>query len=242
MVAIAVRPIRNELVPARDRQALFDFRPVFRNRSAMAYALAYCVHTLEMNALRGWGVAFLAYVAASTGTTAGLLSPTVVATGLALIGTAASVAGNEAAIRFGRRRLIHAALVGSILIAGALAFKGTEDRTPSPSFCSPSTGRSYGSIRLPSPPAQRGRRSRRGAAPPSPFTMLGYAGGFVGPLAIGWVLDLSGGMSAGGSAAAFSLVAFLVLLALIAFKLMRPRELEGDRGGVRRAALHQEWL
>ena len=48
----------------RPAPALFDFRPVLRNRSAMAYALAYCVHTLEMNALRGWGVAFLAWVAA----------------------------------------------------------------------------------------------------------------------------------------------------------------------------------
>ena len=38
---------------------LFDFRPVLRNRSAMAYAIVYGIHTLEMNALRGWGVAFL---------------------------------------------------------------------------------------------------------------------------------------------------------------------------------------
>ena len=35
----------------------FDFRPVFRNRSAMAYAIGYCIHTLEFHALRGWGVA-----------------------------------------------------------------------------------------------------------------------------------------------------------------------------------------
>ena len=55
--------------PPRDRAAggLFDFRPVLRNRSAMAYAVAYCAHTWEMNALRGWAVAFLAYVAATTG-------------------------------------------------------------------------------------------------------------------------------------------------------------------------------
>jgi hypothetical protein len=46
---------------------LFDFRPVLRNRSAMAYALAYCAHTWEMNSLRGWAVAFLAYVATSAG-------------------------------------------------------------------------------------------------------------------------------------------------------------------------------
>ena len=46
---------------------LFDFRPVFRNRSAMAYSIGYCIHTLEMNALRGWGVAFLGFVAAGVG-------------------------------------------------------------------------------------------------------------------------------------------------------------------------------
>ena len=45
----------------------------------MAYAFAYCVHTLEMNALRGWGVAFLGFVATHTGThVARCWSPTIV--------------------------------------------------------------------------------------------------------------------------------------------------------------------
>ena len=65
---------------------MFDFRPVFRNQSAMAYAVAYCIHTLEMNALRGWGVAFLAWVAASGGLQGEILSPTVVVTVLGLLG------------------------------------------------------------------------------------------------------------------------------------------------------------
>jgi predicted MFS family arabinose efflux permease len=68
IVALLAPRRTTPLPPPADGQALFDFRPVFRNRSAMAYAIAYCIHTLEMNALRGWGVAFLAYVAVSTGT------------------------------------------------------------------------------------------------------------------------------------------------------------------------------
>jgi MFS family permease len=42
--------------------------------------------------------------------------------------------------------------------------------------------------------------SRRGATL-ALHSMAGYAGGFVGPLMIGWILDLAGGMSrrAGGS-------------------------------------------
>ncbi|MEZ5854800.1 MAG: MFS transporter [Hyphomicrobiaceae bacterium] len=58
-----------------DGGGLFSFMPVFRNRSAMAYAVAYAIHTLEMNALRGWGVAFLGYVFATTNAGPGILRP-----------------------------------------------------------------------------------------------------------------------------------------------------------------------
>src|SRR5437660_2787275 len=111
--------------PAGPAPALFDFRPVLRNRSAFAYSLAYCVHTLEMNALRGWGVAFLVWVAASTGRTSELLSPAVVVTVLGLLGTLVSVLGNEASIRFGRRRLVAAAMMLSIVTGAAIGFVGS---------------------------------------------------------------------------------------------------------------------
>ncbi len=119
-VALIVPAQTERATPVKDGQGLYDFRPVFRNRSAMAYAIAYCIHTLEMSALRGWGVAFLGYVAITTGASAAsVLSPAIVATGLGLIGTFASVAGNEAAIRFGRKRLIVTAMLASILIGGS---------------------------------------------------------------------------------------------------------------------------
>jgi predicted MFS family arabinose efflux permease len=229
MVAIAVPGHGAAPAPARDGGKLFDFRPVFRNRSAMAYALAYCVHTLEMNALRGWGVAFLVYVAASTGMTHSPIAPTLVATGLALLGTAASVAGNEAAIRFGRRKLIHAAMMGSIAVAASLAIVGTESYAVAATLLM-----MYGaavwldSSSLTAGAAGTAEPSRRGATL-AVHSTLGYAGGFVGPLAIGWVLDLAGGMSPAGWAAAFLMVASLMLIALATFWLMRPRELEGDR-------------
>jgi predicted MFS family arabinose efflux permease len=234
MVAIAVPGRGVAPAPMRDGERLFDFRPVFRNRSAMAYALAYCVHTLEMNALRGWAVAFLAYVAASTGITGSPIAPTLVATGLALLGTAASVAGNEAAIRFGRRRLIHAAMAGSIAIAVALALAGTTSYTVGAALLM-----MYGAVvwldssSLTAGAAGTAEPSRRGATL-AVHSTLGYAGGFVGPLAIGWVLDLSGGMSPAAWAAAFLMVASFMLIALATFWLMRPRELAGDRGVVLR--------
>jgi hypothetical protein len=51
---------------------------------------------------------------------------------------------------------------------------------------------------------------------------LGYAGGFFGPLIVGWGLDASGGMSRASWALAYSLVAACVACALAAFWIMRP--------------------
>jgi MFS family permease len=59
--------------------------------------------------------------------------------------------------------------------------------------------------------------------------MLGYGGGFIGPLLMGWILDLSGGMSRAGWTIAFLSVALLTIFALVTFLVIRPRELEGDR-------------
>lgn len=105
------------------QHAMFDFRPVFRNRSAMAYALTYCIHTFEFHAVRGWGVVFLAFVAGTTGSEF-FLSPPLALTLLGLIATVTSVMGNEAAIRLGRRRLIAFALMASALCAALLGVFG----------------------------------------------------------------------------------------------------------------------
>ena len=42
LVALIVPTQRRPATPAKDGQGLYDFRPVFRNSSAMAYAIAYC--------------------------------------------------------------------------------------------------------------------------------------------------------------------------------------------------------
>ena len=231
VVALVVPSQSKRAAPAKDGQSLYDFRPVFRNRSAMAYAIGYCIHTLEMSALRGWGVAFLGYVAVTTGSgAAAVFTPAIVATGLGIIGTFASVAGNEAAIRFGRKRLIVTAMLASILIGGTIGFLGSTSYAVAAVLIT-----LYGvviwldSSSLTAGTAGTAEPSRRGATL-AVHSMLGYAGGFVGPLLIGWTLDLSGGMSPIGWGMSFLSVAVLMVLALITFFLIRPRELEGDRG------------
>ncbi|NBS12243.1 MAG: MFS transporter [Gammaproteobacteria bacterium] len=218
---------KNSLLNSKN---LYDFRPVLKNRSSMAYSIAYAIHTLEMSAVRGWAIAFLSYVAISTGEVNNLLSPAIVATVLGLIGTVASVIGNEIAIQFGRRRLIQAAIAISIVLGASIGFIGSLSYSiamillviygiiiwlDSSSLTAGSAGTAD--------PARRGQTL-------AVHSMMGYAGGFIGPLVIGCTLDLLGGMSQKGWGFAFMMVAVLNTAALVIFWRLRPRELEGDKG------------
>ena len=208
---------------------MFDFRPVLRNRSAMAYAIVYGIHTLEMSALRGWGVAYLAFVATATGTSAAALSPAAALTVLGLAGTVASILGNEAAMLLGRRRLIASALIASMVCACLLGLVG-----PSSYLLAASLLLLYGPIvwldssSLTAGTAGTAEPSRRGATL-AVHSMLGYTGGFVGPLIVGWILDAGGGMARQAWAAAFFVIALLSVIGLILFAAMRPSGLAGDR-------------
>lgn len=230
IIIAVVAPRQGGSVPKpADGTALYDFRPVLKNSSAMAYAMAYAIHTLEMSALRGWGVAFLAYVAASTGTTETLVSPAMLATMLGLLGTAASILGNEAAIRFGRRSLVQIAMGASILFGATIGFFGTSSYKLAAVLIL-----LYGiviwldSSSLTAGTAGTAEPSRRGATL-AVHSTLGYAGGFIGPLMIGWTLDLSGGMSTMAWGISFASVALCMLAALAIFVCIKPKELAGDR-------------
>jgi len=208
--------------------ALFDFRPVFRNRSAMAYAITYGIHTFEFHAVRGWGVVFLAFVAGTTGVES-FLSPPLALTLLGLIATVTSDMGNEAAIRFGRRHLIAFALVASAICAVLLGTLGPYSYAFAVAVLLIYGGFiSLDSASLTAGSAGSADPERRGATL-AVHSMLGYAGGFIGPLLVGWILDLAGGTTHTGWALAYLAVAGITLLALLLFAVMRPKALAGDR-------------
>jgi MFS family permease len=178
--------------------------------------------------LRGWVVAFLGYVAASS-STATWFAPATVATAMALLGTWASVAGNEWSMRWGRKRLIAVAMLGAGVLALAVGLVGA---------------RGYGfatvlvlawavfiwldSSSLTAGAAGSADPARRGATL-AVHSMLGYLGGFVGPFAVGWVLDRAGGMSPRGWSLAFGLVGLVVFAGFWAHRWLGPAPLLGDR-------------
>jgi MFS family permease len=220
------------------RAALLDFRPILRNRSALAYSLAYCVHTWEMSALRAWVVTFLTFAAAQGATTGAwsAVAPATVASVMGLLGVWASVWGNELAIRFGRRRFILGTMFASAAMAGGIGFSAALPYAGAAALVlvyamliwSDSSSLTAGSAGS----AEPGRRGATLAV----HSTLGYAGGFLGPLALGATLDLFGGPSVFSWGIAFGHVTVALLLGMLAFVWLRPADLAGDRSMAATAA------
>jgi MFS family permease len=226
LVGLPSRPPRPGASPPG---ALLDFRPVLRNRSALAYSLAYGVHTWEMSALRAWVVTFLTFVSARSAHAWTPMAPATVATVMGLLGVWASVWGNELAIRFGRRRFILVTLLASAAMAGVIGFGAVLPYAGASALVllyavliwSDSSSLTAGSAGS----AEPGRRGATLAV----HSTLGYAGGFLGPLVLGATLDRAGGASVVGWGLAFGHVTVALLAGALAFVWLRPADLAGDR-------------
>lgn len=176
----------------RPGHALLDFRPVFRNRRAMAWIAGYTVHTWELAALRAWGVTFLTVTAARLGAPAWLPDPTVLFTIAGLIGIVVSITGNETAQRRGRTRVVLAAMssaaVLSLLAGWSIAVSALLATALvmlwNATIYLDSSALTAGTVQAADP---RLRGATMGL-----HSMAGYTGGFIGPLGVGLALDLAG--------------------------------------------------
>jgi len=215
-IALSIMPNKS---PAHAKsvspRALLDFRPVLRNRAAMAWIAGYTFHTWEMAGLRAWGVTFLTLAAAQAGAPTWLPTPTVLFTLAGFAGIVVSVSGNEMSQRFGRKRIVTLAMttsaalaactgwmVGSsavlagVLVVAWLAFVFLD-----------SSALTAGTVQA-ADPALRG-------ATMGLHSMCGYAGGFVGPLGVGLALDLAGNNLVLGWGLGFGQLAIISLIGLI---------------------------
>ena len=217
--------------------ALLDFRPVLRNRSALAYSVAYCVHTWEMSALRAWVVAFLTFAAVQGPGGWTPVAPATVASAMGLLGVWASVWGNELAIRFGRRRFILGTMLASAAMAAVIGFTAALPYAGAAAFVLLYAGLIWSdSSSLTAGSAGSAEPGRRGATL-AVHSTLGYAGGFLGPLALGATLDLLGGAGVVAWGVAFGHVTVALLIGALAFVWLRPADLAGDRRSVRAQAV-----
>jgi len=220
LVLLWVRSAPPVHVP-EDPRHVFDFRPVFRNHAAMAFVWGYAGHAWELLALRAWLVAFLIHAQTRHGEAGDLSTASWITTAIVMASTLSSIYGAEAASRSDRRRIIGRVMMLSVVLA---LMTGLSASLPLWAIMivaglyhlvvmADSAALTGGAVAM-AKPGQRG-------ATLAVHSVLGFSGGFVGPLAVGVVLDL-----AGGEASAFAwTLAFLTMGAGSAAGLIAIRRL-----------------
>jgi MFS family permease len=213
-----------ERKPPTGRHPL-DFRPVFTNRPALGYILAYGGHSFELFAVRAWIVAFLLYAwSRSTSEPPGLAVSQWI-TVCMLVGVATSILGAELARIIGRIALVR-------WIAGASAVVGVASglATSFPFWVVAALIFVYSALiaadsgTITTGTVAEARPDEQGATL-AIHSMVGFAGGIVGPPLAGLALDLGGGnMTAIGWAAAMAVCAAGSAVAALAvgFAQRRP--------------------
>lgn len=184
------------MTPAADGGHALDLRPVFANRPALAYILGYAAHVWELFGTRTWIVAFLAFAFTLKPAEAlPALSATQLATLVLLLGTPASILGNELAARFGRRGTAGAIMLASALLSCGLGFAAGLPVWLLVALLMVHHVLLMGdSSTLTGGAVARALPGRRGATM-AVHALFGFGTGVVAPLAFGLALDLAGGGS-----------------------------------------------
>jgi len=224
LVMLAVVP-RQPIPGSGNYRHPLDFRPVFTNRAALAYIWGYTGHTYELFAYRAWIVAFLVFAAAASGAVAGTEAITGYAALFSLIGMPVSVIGAQLALRGDRCRTVSWVMVLSMIVGMSLGFIGTAPFVIVVVIAGLYSGLIMGdSAALTGGTVAAARQGERGATL-AMHSVMGFSGGFLGPLIVGLVLDLAGGrQSSMGWGLAFVAMAAGSLLALVGLRQLLKRK------------------
>ncbi len=184
-----------------------SWKKVLADRASAGYTLGYAAHCLELFGSRGWMVAFLGYAAALHAGDSFPWPAAVIAAAVNLLAVPASILGNEAALRVGRRRWILVVMTASgscglLLAAGApwhwaavLAVLVVYSM-----LVMAESGTLTAGLVAAAPAELRG-------AAMGLYSLVGFGAGMLGPVVFGAALDAAGG--------ARSAVAWIVAYAAI---------------------------
>jgi MFS family permease len=224
IAAFIVRDIPS--IGNKSSRSLLDYRPVLRNRPAMAWIAGYTVHTWEMSVVRAWGVTFFVTAIAWHGAPPWLPDPTMLFTVAGLVGVLISITGNESAQRWGRSRVVLIAMIAGAVLSLVAGWTAAVSATLAVAVLVLWNAAIYlDSSALTAGTVAAADREHRGATM-GLHSMCGYAGGFVGPPLAGMILDALGPDTVLGWGVAFGHLALITLagLALLRYfnRVSRP--------------------
>ena len=180
--------------PKKKRHPL-DLRPAFRKTVALGYIFAYGAHTYELFAYRTWSFALLIFLAGQADTPLGIGAVTTIVSLITVTGLLASLIGAHICLAYGRHRiitLIGAAAVGMSCFAafsldGPIWFAIVGLWIYNAFIMLDSGALTTGTV-------EAGDSHDRGALL-AVHSMIGFGGGALGGPVVGYVLDLTGGLS-----------------------------------------------
>jgi MFS family permease len=195
-------PIRRAPAGAT-RQPILPLGRILANREAVRFSLAYAAHMWELYGVRAWLVAFLTYSAAGAATGPAIPSAAAIILALSL---PASILGNEAALKFGRRRVLVLVMGASALIAPLVGFAGAVSYEAALGAAAlyicfvsgDSAALTAGTVGAAHPTLRGGAMAFH--------SLVGFAGATLGPILFGGALDLMGSDRPGGWILAFALL------------------------------------
>jgi MFS family permease len=172
-----------------------DFRPVLHNRNALAYVLAYGGHSWELFAFRAWLPTFLLLAWQRSRTVSGHIAVARWSALIVLIGVPASIIGAEAAHKWSRNRLLRLFELTSIVASTLAAAFGKESFSLAVltmflynlAITADSGALTAGTVAT--------TRAEDQGAILAVYSMVGFAGGAIGPSAAGTMLAIGGGFS-----------------------------------------------
>ena len=172
---------------------VFDFRPVLQNRKALSFILGYVGHTYELFAFRAWVVAFLVFAAVVNTEPIGRSEISNYVAAFSLFGMVTSIFGARIAQRSDRKSAIRVFMGASFLVGSLLGFISALPFLVLVIITGIYAGLLMAdSAALTSGTVEAASDDQRGATL-AIHSVLGFSGGCLGPIAVGFVLDVAGG-------------------------------------------------
>jgi MFS family permease len=182
----------------RPETPLLDFRPVFRNREAMGYIIAYAAHMWELYGQRAWIVAFLVFSLSRQDGAPGVIgSAAVIASVVNLAGVAGNLVCNEFAMRIGRVRVATLVALVSIALSATIGFTASWPYGVVVGLCVIYGMTTYGDSAAVIGGAVIAAKHGQSGLTMAVLSFFGFAAAGLGALAFGVVLDLAGGAASG---------------------------------------------
>lgn len=177
----------------RSRRLFPDIGAALRDAEITRYVIAYAGNLWEVFAIRVWFVPFLVFNAASNNGAVSGWDPTLVAGLSVFVAVPLNLAIAELGVRWGRKTVIFAVSLASVLVCGLLGWQTSGPYVLVLALLLVHGVTSYGDVGAIAGGIVAASTVETRAAALALFGLLGFTFGFLGPLAVGLAVDLSGG-------------------------------------------------